>query len=452
MLFFIFADVLGAYHEICEKEYRVSILPLYIHKKSENREAYGDLSRSIPKLLNSYLRSKYWINKNLYPSFRFESHNDRFFFCDKVLLEFRLEKDNPFVKELDSAEKDITLPFLYNLAIAGSFHGLLLGILKEEKEFLVITWYYVDTWDVPASSVSTIKLKKNDIYQEENFQILRKWAGDFTNSVLKRNTFQVTITSSMQDYYVYVDGISYGKNTEKLLLPSPNFEVEIFSASCSKKYLPAQLEKPVITFACEEPPKAKVEIRTEQEGVHVYLDEKYYGKTPLSLELPQRVYRLRLSREEFLDSYHLLDIRTEEEKKYYFSLRKGDNEAYYYRKNYAVSGWDYYDLSWGFAVQSLIFLGGWVYANVQKEKVLDSLKRPELPDLFAYGTFGIYEWYLIEKNRKKAFFWFRQGQVSAGLGVTSLLASGYFLYRAIMEDEKKGYRLASFVAGYRFSF
>jgi len=183
-------------------------------------------------------------------------------------------------------------------------------------------------------------------------------------------------------------------------------------------------------------------IDSEPTNADVFVDERFVGKTPLSLDLPEKIYRVRISLDGYIDKNILIDLQKSSTNKIFVSLNKGNNQEYYYQKQYAISNWTYYDLSFGMAIQSLFFAGGWAYTQVQKEKVLDSVRSPFIPNYFINPLeLTLIQYAILENARKKSIYWHRQGQLYGGLGILSLFASGYFLYKGIQSDQQKKYEI-----------
>ncbi|MCS7205898.1 MAG: PEGA domain-containing protein [Leptospiraceae bacterium] len=447
LLFLAFSSV-SPENQICKKIFKILILPVFFDLKAEKHQELLYLQEGISEILFSYLRTNYWIRKKITPALTFRFTKERFFECGDQILEFQLFKE---IKEISLKPKTSKMDIFFDLAIQYQADGIVSGFMETKKESLEIEWIYIDAWDRKNSFSKLITLDIKNPYSEENQKKIFDVAQYLTKEALKENRLKINIQSDIQEYFVYVNSLTYGKNTKEILLPHEDFEISIYSEFCHKTYSLKDQKKKMIEYHCDDVKYSEILIKTHQPDVDVFFDERYMGKTPLVVKIPKKIYRLRLSKEGFLDTNAILDLN-QSKNEYFFTLREGNNQEFYYAPRTVIGDWDYYDLSLGFALQSLIFAGGWVYYNIQKEKVLDSIRSPQIPNYYEFEKWGLSEFYKIETARKKSFEYFQRAQTSATLGIGSLLFSFGFLYLGIRNDEERSYLLGQSGFGIQWKF
>ncbi|GIX40358.1 MAG: hypothetical protein KatS3mg129_0091 [Leptospiraceae bacterium] len=430
----------------CKKNYYIHLVKFSLIEKDHQQE-YTFLENGIPKFLFSFLRSKFFIKSELIPDL-ISNLNPYQKQCDKyILANLILNSDASINFDKNKNIKSQLKNQLLNL----NADSILTGIIFI-KDTIDIEFYYFNIYNNQFIT-KKISITKENPYHQENLLKFKEIADFFLSEITKNNIHKYYIKTSLKDYQVYVNDISYGKNLKDLSLPEGEFKISIYHDNCKQEYFSSHITNSMINFECLNISKKTLEIISSPENSEVYVDEKLVGKTPLKIELPLNIYRIRISKQGYIDKNIIINLKKETNKKLNITLREGNNEDYYYKKHYAISNWTYYDLSFGLTIQSLFFAGGWAYANIQKEKVLDSIRSPIIPNYYVNPLeLSLIQYVIIEHARKKSLYWHRQSQIYGGLGILSLLSAGYFLYKGISIDLEKGYEIGNTNIKFQLSF
>jgi len=426
----IFSQLLFA-ESFCKYDHTINLIKFFV---LDNNKDYQYLEEGIPRFIYSYLRSKFFIASFNNPTITINQKSQ----CSQTYLatvKLKLDSKANVQNDLDIKTQ------LKNLSLQLDADSIITGTIQPNEKNLKVKIYYFNSLTNDFLE-KQIFLNKEDPYQEENQKILKENIFNIYKYITRNNLKKIFIKTSLKDYSVYVNDISYGKNLESLELPEDDFKISVYHEDCKKTYFTNQIKNSNIYFDCDNNIKKLILIDSEPTNADVFVDERFVGKTPLSLDLPEKIYRVRISSDGYIDKNILIDLQKSSTNKIFVSLNKGNNQEYYYQKQYAISNWTYYDLSFGMAIQSLFFAGGWAYTQVQKEKVLDSVRSPFIPNYFINPLeLTLIQYAILENARKKSIYWHRQGQLYGGLGILSLFASGYFLYKGIQSDQQKKYEI-----------
>ncbi len=183
---------------------------------------------------------------------------------------------------------------------------------------------------------------------------------------------------------------------------------------------------------------AVLEVTSEPEGAEVFLNMKFLGVTPLTArDLPEGKHRLRFSKEGYADRFTGVSLKSGKKTAASVTLLEGSSEDVYLKPDYVVMDWGYYDLAFASALSSLAFYGGYWYYETKAENRMNELRTVTGP-LMIYREPEPWIWYLYHMNRNtEQVNRLRQSaDISAGLGVTSLLFSGFFLYKYFESDSR----------------
>lgn len=427
--------------KFCNSYFSISFFPftvVYLNQFEYDTKNYNYLKEGIPRLIYSNLKEQFFIEESFLPVLKtnFKNQNNNKENCKpyllaKIFLEFNVKINSEFFlaksEELKTIRED-----LYNqsrnLAISKDFKAFLVGLILVKEKELEIEILYVNLVNPNYNFSIKFSLEKDDPYSEKNLKII------YDHSLKIQNTFYKNskkfVISAPKDYQVYVNQISYGKNVEEIFLPNGDFFIEIFKDGCKRSFYSRNIDNKII-FDCEKEVEHKINISSEPEGALIFIDENFIGQTPKEVLIAKKVVRARISKEGYLEKYIVLDFNQKKQNQINVKLLRIENQK---EKN-IVSNWTYYDLSFGVAIQSLLFASGWAYSNVQKEKVLDSVRSILIPTFFFSPLeFKVEHYYILEKARKRSLYWHSQGQIFGGLGLLSLFLSGFFLYKGIMID------------------
>jgi hypothetical protein len=193
--------------------------------------------------------------------------------------------------------------------------------------------------------------------------------------------------------------------------------------------------------------QARLKVTSQPADVRVFLDLDYIGTTPLERDdLPPGAHRLRLAKEGYVDRFIGVELSNEEAAQVSAEMQKGDTETFYRDPNYVLFDWDHYDFAFYSALGALGFYGGWIHFQIRANRINDRI-RSRLPYLAIWnlstlvnevGAPGVlYQQVELEKTSGQVGLEQRKARVSAGLGVLTLIAAGYFLYRGLTLDAQK---------------
>lgn len=450
ILFLLFNINLHSIEVFCKKEFHISIIP-FIWDQSTSQEDLKEfkfLESGIPRMIYSNLKKEFFVDRIKIPLIKIQLNTGSIDCKSFTLVKINaLEEAISFTLKPDQNIQEQ----LFNLAIQNQYDGILTGVLTKKDQNIIIKVIYLNSYDKNDYYQNQYEITMNNPYNEKNQMIFLKIANDFMTTILKKNNKKFNIKSSIKEYKLYVNDISYGTNIKEFLLPEGNFKINIYSENCKEELYTKDLVDNNIKFDCKNIEYRKVSIHSDPVNSSVFMDEKFVGNTPLELELPEKIYRLRITKDGYIDKFILIDLEHKKNTNFFAKLEKGDNANFYYKKQYAVSNWTYYDLSFGFALQSLVFAGGWAYSNIKKEKALDSIRSPIIQNYF-YNPLelSLLQYSIIENARKQSLYWHRQSQIYGGLGFLSLVISGFFLYKGIEFDLDKTYEYGSVSVRFKF--
>lgn len=456
-IFFIFSilkSFLFAQNILCEPYLRIAFFPFYVMdetlKESQEKE-YTFLGTGIAKLVFSNLREKFFLEQTTQPivqsHFIKKNISETCHFYTLATIEF-MEKElpsfpnhgfenpnNPDMKKADIIDR------AKNYVISKTYHSFFIGMVILRDKDIKVEIEFVNLFDENHNFTFSFLLDKKDIYGNENLEKIHKISFEIQKKLFNLNPTSYSIKGE-GEYQVYVNEISYGRNIKKIFLPRGNFVIEIFNDECKKKYRTNEITNREIIFACENKDLISLNINSNPADSDIFLDEKWIGKTPLSLKVPRKVYRVRISKESFLEQYYMLDLTKNFSDVLFINLLPKST----FRKKNVIANLTFYDISFGFAIQSFFFMGGWIYSNVQKEKIISSVRSNIIPTFLLNPLELKPEQYLILENaRKKAFFWHRRSQIFGAAALSSLFLSTFFFYKGIdLDIENNPYKNLSF--------
>ncbi len=447
ILFFLYMISIPSIYaddEFCKKELNIVFIPFYL----ENQEM-DYLKKGIPKMMYSYIKNKFFLSTKTLPILTL---NNKILKTNQKCLPYAIAHIELNTQEDTKINNTNNLVNeLYNICIKNNWDAIISGFINVQEKNIKVTTVYVNAYNKKDFILKEFIINKDEPYKEE---IYKNITNEIFLEINKSNTKKIQIQSSLTNYRVYINDLSYGLNLREIYLPDGNFVITIYHENCKKNYTTDQIQNKIY-FECEEDIKKQISIESHPSNADVYMDEKYMGKTPITLQLQEKIYRLRLSLEGYVDKNVVINLKNNKNNNYVFTLLKGDNKEYYYNNN-IISNWTYYDLSFGMGIQSLIFAMGWAYANIQKEKVLDSIRSPLIP-LYNLNPLelNIIQLYVIENTRKKSLRWHRIGQTYGGLSILSIFSSIYFFYKGIQLDLERGYEYGNnfhFKVYFRFPY
>ncbi|MFN3603790.1 MAG: PEGA domain-containing protein [Leptonema sp. (in: bacteria)] len=443
LFIFIFPIFLYAQNQFCDFYFRISLIPflvVYSNQKEYQESEKDYLSEGISKMIFSNLKEKFFIQEPplilVDTNFVYGKQN----LCEALSLA-RIElmgklseieskiSDTTNLRELESIKKKY-IEKIINYGISKNFQAVLSGVIIVKEKELHIEIFYENLLNKTRNFSIVFWLGKENPYDIENLKKIQEVSQKIQKEFFKINELYYRINAK-EEYQVYVNGISYGKNVSEIFLPKGNFIIEIYKENCKNTYNTKELLDKVIHFDCPLQDSITIHITSNPDNCDIFLDDAFLGQTPKEIAISKKIYRLRISKKNYQDQFLILDLTKNFQNKIHLNLVSENQKEV---KTF-VANWTYYDISFGFAVQSLIFVGGWTYANVQKEKALSSVRSNLLPTFFL-NPFEINpeQFWILETARKKSLFWHRQAQMYGGLSIFSLVLSSYFFYKGIDLD------------------
>ncbi len=429
------------------QKFRIGFIPVYIRTENEKmKKEYQYLSTGILKIFLSFLRDHLYIpTKKRIPEIYLQTEKNKetnFSPQYRVTYNILLEKLIPV-----DPNTEIIYEKLKQIAIEHQIDGLFYGVITLSEQNAEIKFFYKNmeqiSYDIFESHFS---ITLDEPYNEQNQKQIQKSAMDFQNFLLRNNPVKIQILSKEKDYYIFVNEISYGKNLKDILLPDGSFELQVSSENCTERY---RINKSVnINFECKSQELVEYQIDCIQKDCDIFIDEKFAGKTPLSVKLPKKVLRIRIYKENFKEKNIITEIQDQK------VLLANLNPQKHQKKIKLNS----YDISLGLGIQSLILGGLWAYAQTEKERKLDKLISYSFPasllSINRLTEYSVYQFYQLEQVRNKSLYWHRQSQIYGGLGILSLVGSIYFLYKGISIDLENSYEFsyAELKLFYKYSF
>ncbi|MCB1199101.1 MAG: PEGA domain-containing protein [Leptospiraceae bacterium] len=197
--------------------------------------------------------------------------------------------------------------------------------------------------------------------------LLRKELNGGTGSHLE-------VTAVPERVSVYLDKMFLGKTPLKAKwLPEGRHELEFKAEGYPSKTVPVNLTHNTwqkVSATLETSDNAgELDIDSYPTGAKVYLGVEYKGLTPLKIpHLPAGKHRLRISRLGFIDKYVPVELKAGEIFRVRSVLDEGDNAEFYNPRPEVFLGLTYNNLFQGSLYAGLGFLGGGIFALVQKDR------------------------------------------------------------------------------------
>ncbi len=453
-LFLLSKTYLFSQNVLCDSYFKIAFLPFFvteINPKESLINDYAFIGNGIAKLIFSNLKQKFFIKQSINPVIYTNFHkfqnqencNDyalavieyiepkKFFLSDN--------RESSFLKV--PLEKQNLKDKVKNYSISEGYYAFFVGVVILKESDIQIEIDYVNLMNQNHSFSIMFFLDRKDVYSKENLNKIQEISFKIQEELLKSNTniFSIKIEG---DYQVYVNQITYGKNLKKISLPDGDFLIEIYHQKCKNFFRTKEISNKEIFLNCPEKDLVSISITSNPQNSEIFLDEEYIGKTPLDIKVPKKIYRIRISKENFLEQYFVLDLTKNFTDTLNFDLQPKNIE----KNKTILSNWGFYDLSFGFGIQSFIFLGGWIHSNQQKEKALSTVRSELIPYFFIDPLEMKLEQYIILENaRKKALFWHRQSQIYGGASIASLFLSAFFMYKGIdLDIQSNPYKNLSF--------
>ncbi|TGK12225.1 PEGA domain-containing protein [Leptospira fletcheri] len=116
-------------------------------------------------------------------------------------------------------------------------------------------------------------------------------------------------------------------------------------------------------------------VTSDPPGATVYFGSQNLGVTPL-VKVPVKVgwNRLRVAKEEYVDSLKGVEIKKGENSEVSVSLKKGDTVSYYKNKKYVFMDHTYDDFAIYSLYGTLLFYAGYYYFNLKADSVLEGAR------------------------------------------------------------------------------
>ena len=193
--------------------------------------------------------------------------------------------------------------------------------------------------------------------------------------------------------------------------------------------------------------RARLKITTDPDGAEVYLNLERIGTTSLQRDdLPPGAHRLRLSKAGHVDRFIGVQLSNEDEIVLNESLKPGDTETHFKDPNYVIFDWDHLDVAYYSFLGGLGFYAGYVHFEIRANRIQDRLRAQlpllsilSLPTLISQGGSAglLYQSQLIQSNDRRVAQQRRNANISAGIGIVTVLIGAGFLIRGIMLDTAK---------------
>lgn len=311
-------------------------------------------------------------------------------------------------------------------------------ILRDQRPSKVIVRMRLHTFErttVPVQWEEEFRLRITSPYDGVDFAPA---AQRLEAAIQKGNPALLRLRSVKSPGYAFLDDVFVGKTPLDLRAPAARMKLRIEQDGCVHYRAETAGVSGEFLATCEpNRGNAILAVTSEPSGAEVYLDHEFLGKTPLRREdLTAGVHRVRLSAKGHVDGFYGVELKAGHPVDVVATLKKGDTVAYYTDPGYAILDWTYDDLSFGLFLHSLAGYGGWRYARVRADGERDSIRGPLLTSFLPNASYGYYQYSLLEQARLRALTWERNGKAMAGVGIASLFAGGYYLYRALAHDER----------------
>ncbi|MCE9597876.1 MAG: PEGA domain-containing protein [Spirochaetia bacterium] len=189
--------------------------------------------------------------------------------------------------------------------------------------------------------------------------------------------------------------------------------------------------------------KGVLKVDSEPPGADVFLDVTKIGVTPLSRsDLPEGAHRVRVSLKDHVDRFAGVEISTKPTA-LALVLSPGDTQKVFRDPGHVILDWNYHDLSFYSFVNSMAFYGGWIYFNIQANRIQNSI-RPMVTTLMITELItprdpltALYQSQQLEENRIKVHAQVRNAKASGIGGGLMLVLTGVFMWRGMAADARE---------------
>lgn len=194
---------------------------------------------------------------------------------------------------------------------------------------------------------------------------------------------------------------------------------------------------------------AGLRVLSSPPGATVYLGLTKLGTTPLLRnDLPAGAQRLRIVADKHIDRLLGVDLKRKQTVEVNVALEPGDTKSHFANLNRPLLDWTYYDLHFYSLLSTLGCYGFYAYFEIQEDKIQEAI-RAEVPLIMPTvaqlqsisslaSSFTVYEYQKLMRNRRDARIMRQRANLSAGVGVASLLAAVAFLYLDIRATPEVG--------------
>ena len=284
---------------------------------------------------------------------------------------------------------------------------LIYGIFSSatpKSKWLICKLYFYNAINSSSQSIS-LKLERKYFYNQ--LDKIVKW---LETILLGKNSVLFSVKTSVSGAMVYLDHIYLGRTpTQKKVIPG-KYNLRVIQENYKRLeqdiIINSKRKKLQIQSTPEKNTSALI-VESKPSGSSIYFNSQYIGKTPLKKEnLPQGTHHVRLSYDGYVDTFIGVNLHPSREEKISLSLRKGETESFYAKKQYVFGKTSYLDLSWYSYLSAFGFYAGWIILGAQAGRELDrnSLEKSQQ--------------YRLASN------------ISGGLGISFLVLSGIFLFLA----------------------
>jgi len=200
----IFSQLLFA-ESFCKYDHTINLIKFFVLDKNID---YQYLEEGIPRFVYSYLRSKFFIASFNNPTITINQKSQ----CSQTYLatvKLKLDPKANVQNDLDIKTQ------LKNLSLQLDADSIITGTIQPNEKNLKVKIYYFNSLTNDFLE-KQIFLNKEDPYQEENQKILKENIYNIYKYITRNNLKKIFIKTSLKDYSVYVNDISYGKNLESL--------------------------------------------------------------------------------------------------------------------------------------------------------------------------------------------------------------------------------------------
>lgn len=277
------------------------------------------------------------------------------------------------------------------------------------------------------------------------YEALPELAGRLKKNVVKPVQFPVQFESTEEGGMVFLDDQYLGRTPFTWNLPAGNYSLRF--EQDGKKRIDQVLEiSGPRTVRLESKPLQQfgvLKVDSEPSGAEVFLDVTKIGVTPLMRnDLPTGAHRVRVSLKGHVDRFAGVEI-TGKPTELALILTPGDTKKVFRDPGYVVLDWNYHDLSFYSFVNAMAFYGGWIYFQVQANRIHNSI-RPMVTTIGITeflaprdSALALYQSQLLEENRVKVHAQVRNAKASGIAGGLMLVLTGAFMWRGMALDARE---------------